>query len=90
MHDILPEEEKYFQKIYEVCKGIADFYQFQKIETPILEETELFSKGTGLTTDIVQKQMYSLRTKGGDYLTLRPEFTPGIVCLLYTSPSPRD
>ena len=79
MHDILPEEEKYFQKIYEVCKGIADFYQFQKIETPILEETELFSKGTGLTTDIVQKQMYSLRTKGGDYLTLRPEFTPGIV-----------
>lgn len=79
MHDILPEEEKYFQKIYEVCKDIADFYQFQKIETPILEETELFSKGTGLTTDIVQKQMYSLRTKGGDYLTLRPEFTPGIV-----------
>ena len=79
MHDILLEEQKYFQKICEVCEDIADFYQFQKIETPILEETELFSKGTGLTTDIVQKQMYSLRTKGGDYLTLRPEFTPGIV-----------
>ena len=79
MHDILLEEQKYFQKICEVCEEIADFYQFQKIETPILEETELFSKGTGLTTDIVQKQMYSLRTKGGDYLTLRPEFTPGIV-----------
>ncbi len=79
MHDILLEEQKYFQKICEVCEDIADFYQFQKIETPILEETELFSKGTGLTTDIVQKQMYSLRTKGGDYLTLRPEFTPGVV-----------
>jgi len=79
MHDILLEEQKYFQKICEACEDIAGFYQFQKIETPILEETELFSKGTGLTTDIVQKQMYSLRTKGGDYLTLRPEFTPGIV-----------
>ncbi len=79
MHDILLEEQKYFQKICEVCEDIADFYQFQKIETPILEETELFLKGTGLTTDIVQKQMYSLRTKGGDYLTLRPEFTPGVV-----------
>jgi len=79
MHDILLEEQKYFQKICEVCEDMADFYQFQKIETPILEETELFSKGTGLTTDIVQKQMYSLRTKGGDYLTLRPEHTPGIV-----------
>jgi histidyl-tRNA synthetase len=79
MHDILPEEEKYFQKIYEVCQEMADFYQFQKIETPILEETELFSKGIGFSTDIVGKQMFTLRTKGGDYLTLRPEFTASIV-----------
>jgi len=79
MHDILPEEEKYFQKIYEVCQDIANFYQFQKIETPILEETELFSRGVGLSTDIVQKQMFSLKTKGGDLLTLRPEGTAPIV-----------
>ncbi len=79
MHDILPGEQKYFQKIYNVCENVANFYGFKRIDTPILEETELFSKGTGLTTDIVQKQMYNLRTKGGDYLTLRPEFTPGIV-----------
>lgn len=75
MHDILPPEQKYFQKIYEVSESIANFYQFQKIETPILEETELFSKGIGFSTDIVGKQMFSLRTKGGDYLTLRPEGT---------------
>ena len=75
MHDILPPEQKYFQKIYEVSENIANFYQFQKIETPILEETELFSKGIGLATDIVGKQMFTLRTKGGDYLTLRPEGT---------------
>ena len=79
MHDILPEEQKYFQKIEDVCQEIADFYGFQRIETPILEETELFSKGIGLATDIVGKQMFTLRTKGGDYLTLRPEGTASIV-----------
>ncbi len=79
MHDILPENQRYFQKIYEVCENIANFYGFQRIETPILEDTELFSKGVGITTDIVGKQMYSFRTKGGDYLTLRPEGTAPVV-----------
>ena len=77
--DVLPEDQKYVQKIYEVCQDIANFYGFQKIETPILEETELFSKGIGLSTDIVGKQMFTLRTKGGDYLTLRPEGTAPLV-----------
>jgi histidyl-tRNA synthetase len=79
MHDILPEDQKYFQKIYDVVKEIADFYQFEKIETPILESAELFEKGTGFSTDIVQKQMYNLRTRGGDHLALRPEGTPSVV-----------
>ncbi len=78
MHDILPKDQKYFQRIYNVVKNIADFYSFKKIDTPILEETELFSKGIGLATDIVGKQMYNLKTKGGDYLTLRPEGTAPI------------
>ncbi len=79
MHDTLSQDQRYFQKVYALSENIANFYGFQKIDTPILEDTNLYSKGTGLTTDIVQKQMYTLRTKGGDYLTLRPEFTPGIV-----------
>ena len=79
MHDILPLDQKYFQKIYDVCENMANFYGFKKIDTPILEETELFSKGIGLATDITEKQMYSFRTKGGDYLTLRPEGTASIV-----------
>jgi len=79
MHDILPEDQKYFQKIHDVVEKIADFYRFEKIETPILEETELFSKGIGLATDIVQKEMFSFRTKGGNYLSLRPEGTAPIV-----------
>lgn len=79
MHDILPEKEKYLKKISDVVRKIADFYNFKNIETPILEETELFSRGIGLATDIVQKQMFSFRTKGGDFLTLRPEGTAPIV-----------
>lgn len=79
MHDILPEEQKYFQRIFNIVKNIADFYGFQKIDTPILEETELFSKGIGLATDIVGKQMYSFKSKGGDELTLRPEGTAPLV-----------
>jgi histidyl-tRNA synthetase len=78
MHDILPEDQKYFKKIYDTVFDIADFYGFGKIDTPILEETELFSKGVGLTTDVVSKQMYTLKTKGGDNLSLRPEWTAPI------------
>ena len=79
MHDILAEDQKYFQKIYDIVKEIASFYNFQKIETPILEETELFSRGIGLATDVVQKEMFSFKTKGGDVLTLRPEGTAPVV-----------
>ena len=57
MHDILPEEQKCYQKIYHLTEEMASFYNFEKIETPILEETELFSRGIGFATDIVQKQM---------------------------------
>lgn len=79
MHDILPGDQKYYEKIYEVCKKIADFYGFKEIKTPILEDTEVFNKGTGITSDIVRKEMFILKTKGGDNLTLRPEGTPGVV-----------
>ncbi len=79
MHDILPEEQSYYKKIYEVVSNVADFYGFEKIDTPILEETELFLKGVGSATDIAEKEMYSLRTKGGDRLSLRPEGTAPIV-----------
>lgn len=76
MHDILPIEHKYYDKVLEIGKEVAEFYNFQRIETPILEMSELFEKGTGETTDIIQKQTYNLKTKGGDALSLRPEGTP--------------
>ena len=79
MRDLLSEDFKYFNKIEKVCREIAGFYGFQRIEPPILEQSLLFEKGTGQGTEIVQKQMFSLRTKGGDCLTLRPEYTPSII-----------
>ena len=79
MRDILPQEQVYWERIKQVIKNLARAYGFGQIETPILEETDLFIKGTGATTDIVEKEMYTLRTKGGDRLTLRPEFTPAIM-----------
>lgn len=79
MHDILPDDQALFQKVYDTASSIAKFYGFQKIDTPIVEAAELFSKGLGFSTDVVEKQMYVLRTKGGDELALRPEFTAGIV-----------
>ncbi len=78
MHDILPEDWQYYQKIFEVVSEIAEFYSFGRIETPILEKEALFSKGIGDATDIVDKEMYTLKTKGGDSLAMRPEMTAPI------------
>lgn len=79
MHDLFSDDWKYYQKVLDVVEDFANFYGFERIETPILEETELFSRGIGLSTDIVQKEMFSFRTKGGDHLSLRPEGTAPIM-----------
>jgi len=79
MHDILPRDQKYYRIVYKAAKSIADFYRFGQINTPIVEDLELFSKGTGESTDIVQKQMFVLKSRGGKNLALRPEGTPSIV-----------
>lgn len=78
MRDILPEDQPYYQKVSRVVQELARFYGFQKIDTPILEDAELFSRGVGLSTDIVEKQMYAFRTRGGDAVAMRPEGTAPI------------
>ncbi|MGB3988557.1 MAG: histidine--tRNA ligase [Minisyncoccales bacterium] len=78
-HDILSFEYKYYKKISEAIDKIADFYGFGKIETPMIEDEELFTKGVGIATDIVKKEMFTLKTKGEDRLALRPEGTAPIV-----------
>lgn len=79
MHDVLPQDQPYMQKVISVVDKVANFYGFGKIEVPIVEDIALYEKGTGQDTEIVEKQMYTLKTKGGSLLALRPEFTPGIV-----------
>lgn len=78
-HDILPDEERLWERIKKEVKEVSVFYGFERIDTPHIEQTELFTIGTGVTTDIVSKQMYSFRTRGGDQLSLRPEGTPGVM-----------
>jgi histidyl-tRNA synthetase len=82
MHDVLPVDEPYWEKIESVTKALARSYSFGRIETPILEFASLYNKTSGEGSDIVEKEMYTLRVKGGDLLALRPEYTPGI-CRAY-------
>lgn len=79
MSDILPAVQKYWEKFFKIAKEIAAYYGFETIETPILEMAEVFEKGIGGNTDIIEHEMYTLKTKGGDFLALRPELTAGIV-----------
>lgn len=79
MSDILPEEWAFYEFVLNKVREIAEYYGFQRIETPIVEETELFDRGVGQSTDIVQKEMFSFKTKGKDNLTLRPEGTAPLV-----------
>lgn len=79
MHDLLGTRAIYFEKIYDTVVKIARFYGFDRIETPLLEDTRVFTRGVGLSTDIVEKEMYNLKTKGGDNLSLRPEGTASVM-----------
>ena len=80
MHDILPQDQIYFQKVHRVIEKMFDFYGFEKIDTPLLESADLFSRTIGLNTDIVEKEMYILRTREGkEALALRPEGTAPIM-----------
>jgi len=73
--DIMNEEYYAFQGFFEKAQEVAVYYGFKPIETPMLEHEDIFTGGIGEGTDIIDKEMYTLRTKGGDRLALRPEHT---------------
>lgn len=75
--DVLPEEAVQWQVIEAVMRGEASLHGFGEVRTPVFEHTELFQRGVGDTTDIVQKEMYTFLDKGGRSVTLRPEGTAG-------------
>jgi len=77
--DILPQEVKKWQMVENTARRIFELYRYQEIRTPVFEATELYERGTGLTSDVVTKEMYTFIDKGGRSLTLRPEYTPSVV-----------
>ena len=78
-YDVTGEVAKKYQRICEVVSAYAKIYNYKYIRTPLFESTELFKRGVGDTTDIVQKETYDFTDRGGRCFTLRPEGTAGVV-----------
>lgn len=77
MRDIMDDQYYNFQGFFEKAQEVAIYYGFKPIDTPIVENEDVFTSSIGIGTDIVDKEMYTLKTKGGDHLALRPEHTAG-------------
>ncbi|MDR0549688.1 MAG: histidine--tRNA ligase [Deltaproteobacteria bacterium] len=77
--DILPSESWIWRLVEDKARDLARRFDYQELRVPILERTELFARGLGEATDIVEKEMYTLEDRGGDKITLRPEATAGLV-----------
>jgi histidyl-tRNA synthetase len=82
--DIWGEDADRFQAVVAAFERVRKLYGFGRVEMPVFESTSVFARSIGETTDIVSKEMYSFEDRGGDSLTLRPEFTAGI-CRAYLS-----
>ncbi len=78
-NDILPSAVHKWQFVEQKLIETAALYGFKEIRTPVFEHTEVFTKSVGDTTDVVQKEMYTFRDKGDRSITLRPEFTAGVI-----------
>jgi histidyl-tRNA synthetase len=77
--DILPAEQPYWDLVRQTAAEVARQYGFQRIDTPMFEDTRVFERGVGQGTDIVEKEMYTFEDKGGDSITLRAEGTAPVV-----------
>ena len=78
-NDTYPPESAHWNRLEADCRDIARRFGYGEIRTPMFESTELFVRGVGETTDIVEKEMYTFVDKGGRSMTLRPELTAGVV-----------
>jgi histidyl-tRNA synthetase len=79
MNDVLPAEIGAWQHLERVVRELLAVYGYEEVRVPIVEHTELYRRGIGEFTDIVEKEMYTFTDSGGDSLTLRPEATAGVV-----------
>ena len=78
-NDLLPAESGLRQWVIETHRRVAAAHGYQLIDTPVFEATEMYERGTGAGTDVVEKEMFSFTDRGGRALTLRPEGTPGVL-----------
>ena len=83
--DILPPDSDTWVRVERAFLDLVELYGYGLTLTPIFEATEVFERGTGETTEVVEKQMYTFADKGGRSLTLRPEATPSVVRALIQS-----
>jgi histidyl-tRNA synthetase len=79
INDILPEDAARFRMIEDAARAVFEAYGFDEVRIPIMEYTEVFARGIGATTDIVEKEMYTFPDRDGRQLTLRPEGTASVV-----------
>lgn len=80
MQDVLPEDRHYWDLIIQTATDLAQRYGFQRIDVPVIEYTDLFARGMGTASDVfVQKEMYTIEEPDGTSITLRPEYTAGLV-----------
>ncbi len=77
-HDLIGEDQRRHARVVDAARGTAALYGFDEWATPVFEDTAVFSRTLGDTSDVVTKEMYSFADRGGDSLTLRPEGTAGI------------
>ena len=83
MRDVLPDEGRRWRVVESAVRDVLHGFAYEEIHLPLLEFTELFARGVGEATDIVEKEMYSLDDRDGDSLTLRPEGTASCVRALH-------
>ena len=76
--DIFGDAERRFSHVLDTFDRVRRLYCFSRVEVPMFEDTQVFARSIGETTDVVSKEMYTFEDKGGDSITLRPEFTAGI------------
>ncbi|WP_314375161.1 histidine--tRNA ligase [Sphingomonas paucimobilis] len=76
--DIFGDEQRRFAQVLRTFEQVHELYAFQRLDLPVFEDTQVFARSIGETTDVVSKEMYTFPDRGGDMLTLRPEFTAGI------------
>lgn len=79
MRDLLPQDAPHWRRVTDLAQTISEQYGYERIETPIIEDTTLFVRGVGRATDVVEKELYSWDTPGGEHVSLRPENTASIV-----------